>query len=357
MGDDGAATVVRRGDGLGWEQGIPVTREDPVSLPTGFADAASRVLAMLNAIAPMGLWMVTRTVGDDWIVLQSVSPGYDVAAGDVFRWSDSFCSRMVAGEGPRVAPDSDDVPSYRDAPLGRQIPIRSYAGVELVTGEGELFGTLCAIDPEPQHLQPEALEHLLTAASGLLSRILTTELALQETRRAFVRVASEAETDQLTGLVNRRGWESSLRRLETVAAAVGTPMTVALLDLDGLKTVNDLQGHETGDELLRATARCLTSRTRRGDVVARLGGDEFGVLLPATTEPEAAELLRRLGDELAANGIRASIGAAERDETGLRLALGRADRAMYRDKQQRNRRRPRQPRRRVGPSGAGEVSL
>ncbi len=61
--------------------------------------------------------------------------------GDVFAWSDSFCSRMVRGLGPRVAPVSEDVPAYRDAPIGRQVPIGAYVGVPLLASG---FSERCA---------------------------------------------------------------------------------------------------------------------------------------------------------------------------------------------------------------------
>ena len=69
-----------------------------------FEAAGQRVLAFLHQRFGFGLWMVTRTEGEDWIVLQSEDHGYGVKPGTVFRWADSFCSEMVKGNGPRIAP-------------------------------------------------------------------------------------------------------------------------------------------------------------------------------------------------------------------------------------------------------------
>ena len=74
-----------------------------------FQEASAAILDHLHEILGFDLWMVTRTEGEDWIVLHTNDRGYSVNPGDLFRWTDSFCSRMVLGKGPRIAPASDDV--------------------------------------------------------------------------------------------------------------------------------------------------------------------------------------------------------------------------------------------------------
>jgi hypothetical protein len=92
-----------------------------------FQTAAAAVLAFMRDRIGFGLWMVTRVDGDDWIVLAAEDHGYGVTAGNLFRWSDSFCSRMVIGSGPRVAPNV-----YRTGFLG-QLPNGNHAATS--TGE------------------------------------------------------------------------------------------------------------------------------------------------------------------------------------------------------------------------------
>ncbi len=91
--------------------------------------------------------MVTRAAGKDQIVLQAEGSAFGMAPGDSFRWSDSFCSRMVADEGPRVAPQAGDVPAYAETPFSRELGVNAYVGVPIPDEDG-LFGTLCAFDPE-----------------------------------------------------------------------------------------------------------------------------------------------------------------------------------------------------------------
>ena len=115
-----------------------------------FEIAAEATLRFLHSRLGLDLWMVTRTDNKDWIVLNALDQGYGVQKGSVFHWADSFCSRMTEGLGPRIAPDSDEIPVFREAPIGRQVKIGAYVGIPLTRGDGSLFGTLCAIDPDPQ---------------------------------------------------------------------------------------------------------------------------------------------------------------------------------------------------------------
>lgn len=301
-----------------------------------FDSAARAVIAFLHHRLGFGLWMVTRTEGDDWIVLQSEDHGYNVAPGTVFRWADSFCSRMVQGQGPRVAPDSAQVPAYAAAPIGRQVPIGSYIGAPLYKEDGSLFGTLCAIDPERQ---PEAIAHeqeLVELLAALLSTILQAELKATEALRRSERLEVEAYTDPMTALYNRRAWECLLAREEERCRRYGHPAYVIAVDLDELKRVNDTLGHAAGDELIIRAAGALRQAAREADVVARIGGDEFVILAVECDRAGADAIVARLRAALAQANVSASIGMAARTQVGgLEAAEAMADRRMYEEKRSR----------------------
>jgi diguanylate cyclase (GGDEF)-like protein len=103
-----------------------------------------------------------------------------------------------------------------------------------------------------------------------------------------------ADTDPLTGLLNRSGFLTAANREHAIAERSGNPLTLAVLDLDGFKRINDLRGHMVGDRLLAELGSSWRARLRAGDILARHGGDEFVLLLPATAPESAPAVLERL---------------------------------------------------------------
>jgi diguanylate cyclase len=141
-----------------------------------------------------------------------------------------------------------------------------------------------------------------------------------------------ADTDPLTGLLNRNGFLTVAARGRAIAERTHHPLTLALLDLDGFKQVNDRLGHAAGDRLLADLARGWRERLRAGDILARHGGDEFVLLLPATSSREADAVLERLRSD--GLPVRWSVGVSEWSPAeDLDACLARADRSLYRVKQ------------------------
>jgi diguanylate cyclase (GGDEF)-like protein/putative nucleotidyltransferase with HDIG domain len=150
------------------------------------------------------------------------------------------------------------------------------------------------------------------AFSGLFVMVLgwTAGMCLWQTRsREDQRdeLARISLTDPLTEALNRRGFEDRLARELADARRTGRPLTLAVLDLDDFKAVNDRQGHAAGDALLREAVARLTEVLRPHDSLGRLGGDEFAVLFPGAGEADAETVAGRLRDALAGR-VPASIG-------------------------------------------------
>ncbi len=153
-------------------------------------------------------------------------------------------------------------------------------------------------------------------------------------------MAKRADTDALTGVLNRMGFNDAMSRELSRARRYGQTLSVAIVDIDHFKRVNDEFGHPVGDQVLARTAKLLSSCVRESDTVARWGGEEFALIAPMTTEEGAASLAEKLRSIMAATHlgprepITASFGVAEMspDDT-VETLLQRADEALYRAKQ------------------------
>jgi diguanylate cyclase (GGDEF)-like protein len=118
--------------------------------------------------------------------------------------------------------------------------------------------------------------------------------ALEEAHRRIRELEALAHVDELTGILNRRGFMRELRRASSFCERYGVAVSLAILDLDLFKHVNDTHGHGAGDAVLVAMAQILSARVRASDVVARIGGDEFGLILWHADEAQAAAKLASL---------------------------------------------------------------
>ena len=153
-------------------------------------------------------------------------------------------------------------------------------------------------------------------------------LALQRAE-TLARLERVARTDDLTGLANRRAWDEHLQREIEWAKRSGTPLAVAILDLDHFKQFNDRNGHPAGDRLLKAVSASWEQAIRATDILARYGGEEFALVMPATEADEAVAILERLRSTMP-TGQRVSGGLVFWDGSEDDSAIvGRADAALY----------------------------
>jgi len=171
-------------------------------------------------------------------------------------------------------------------PKGQLNFIRSLA-ISPISLHGAIIGSLNQADFSPLRYRPgmdtQLLEQLAVKVSICLSNVIAHE-----------RLKWLAVRDPLTGLLNRRIMETVLNREFKRAQRYKTPLSLAFIDMDDFKIINDRHGHECGDALLKYVAGQLVEITRDSDVVARYGGDEFVIILPGTPVQEASKLLQRL---------------------------------------------------------------
>lgn len=195
--------------------------------------------------------------------------------------------------------------------------------------------------PAPRRLPaaPAPVESEALLLQQMVQRLREAEALITAQRERIDHLENLTMTDELTGLLNRRGFIEAFRRELAVAARRGHGGLLLIIDLNGFKSINDTHGHQCGDTYLRQVGRALVDNVRGQDVVARIGGDEFAVLLTHVTPEQGkrrADALSRRFHALTCPWqmlelpLRASFGAesfsgGDREEEVIR----RADAAMY----------------------------
>lgn len=282
-------------------------------------------------------------------------------------WGDSYLHEAealgaAALETPSQVLLRENIPRglrFRTASVHAGQPdLRFYAGVPLAGAAGRALGVLCVMDARPRKLtagQVNGLQALARQAQQLMalrSRVLEQEQRLSEGRASSMQMEQRraelerrnlslqrtAERDYLTGLLNRtalaqlRDNPRAMQKLETA------PYTLALLDVDHFKQVNDRYGHLLGDRALRVVADAVTASVRSGDVAVRYGGEEFLIVLPNTGLTAAYEVAHRIRERVAASTlpfpltVSAGIAAGDPLRDRPEQVFERADQALYQAK-------------------------
>ncbi len=174
--------------------------------------------------------------------------------------------------------------------------------------------------------------------SSFLIVFVAFTLLIYYLRTIFSQLHPESRTDVLTGLRSRRGFFEAAEFEIARASRYGHELTVALIDIDNFKHVNDTQGHPVGDALLVTVSRFMTSTLRKVDLIARLGGDEFVVMLPGEDTDAVRTILLRLQEGLRpllssfSHRATASIGAVtipSDASLSIQQIVSKADAVMY----------------------------
>lgn len=207
------------------------------------------------------------------------------------------------------------------------------------------------LDPVQYDLLKAQAQQLLQGQHQLALQLTQLQQQLANARAQNERLSQELQhartlslTDELTGLPNRRGF---LQRVEEEIGRVQrhpSPLTLAIIDIDHFKQINDQYGHAIGDAVLRAYAQHVQSAFRRHDHVARFGGEEFILLLPSTNIEGAVKALTKLHSRIAGHAVQTESGAISlptfsagvtgyRPKESVAEFIERADQALYRAKQ------------------------
>lgn len=256
--------------------------------------------------------------------------------GVLFTELDNLFGYVVKHNTVVCTNDAINHPGQNTNPPG--IPeLQSFLGIPL-RYDGKVLGLL-ALGNRPEGYEP-ALVQMLESLTLTLGTLIHARAMEEERARAERQLMLQATADSLTGLANRRRFFDVSVGLLAQCRRYGTPATVALMDLDHFKLVNDRHGHAMGDAVLKAFSAVLLDVLRASDLAARVGGEEFAVLLPSTTAEEAMIPLERIRQQLADRvveldgqsvSVSVSIGLCEwREELDSPDAwLAQADQALY----------------------------
>jgi diguanylate cyclase (GGDEF)-like protein len=306
------------------------------------AAAVNRSLDLVE-VAQAGLAAVLSAIGADAAAIWSLRAGGDelvLSYTSGLRWDEDSALRAAPAETlPLVIRARQAGTAVDGGPLAivnRRI-LASAIGIGL-RSRGELVGVLVAGTRGPRQFHRQELSLVVAAADHLASALVRAE----KHRR-------EAGTDSLTGLANRQEFERQVGRLVAGAQRHHRPLALALIDLDGLKEINDGWGHAAGDRALQRVAQTLLNAVRETDVCGRIGGDEFALAMPESTVEQATEVVRRI--QAAVERIRApefdaplrlSVGVAGWKPAMVWPELFRlADQRLYREKRRHHRERSR----------------
>lgn len=197
----------------------------------------------------------------------------------------SFCGHAILDDRVFVVRDTFEDPRFADNPLVTGAPhIRFYAGCPLRAVTGERLGTLCVIDSKPREFTADDVGALQDLAAIVERELATVQLAT---------------LDDLTNIVNRRGFLFLARQHIEQGIRNDLSMSLAYFDLDDFKSINDQFGHAEGDRALAIFSQAMTESFRRSDLCARIGGDEFVVLFNNAEVALVDQLMTRFTDVLA----------------------------------------------------------
>lgn len=215
----------------------------------------------------------------------------------------SFCGHAIHADDIFLISDALQDPRFADNPLVTGEPhVRFYAGCPLHTADGHKIGTLCILDSVPREF-----DHEDRIALHDLASVVEDELTAFQT----------ATTDDLTRISNRRGFLLLAQYSLNFCARQQQPATLAFIDLDKFKPINDRFGHAEGDRALVAFSDTMRCSFRSTDLFARLGGDEFVVLLSGARKADAEQVIRKFADAVQAYNEEAGRGYALKFSAGL----------------------------------------
>ncbi|KJF17723.1 hypothetical protein [Acidithrix ferrooxidans] len=276
----------------------------PVAGFGSFEDASRSLLAYLQQKVGLDLWMVTRTVDPYWTILEVAGSKFGIEAGAVLSWSDSICSRMIAGLGPNIVPCLEDVRQYMEAAVALTHGLGAYVGVPITYSDGSLFGTLCGISTQKMDeaiLQYRDEIHLM---ARLLSTVLAFELERDCLERSIDAFEDDLRSKRRNGALGVGDFFGALRREGERGRRLFTPVLVGVIDLVLEPGKTPSSDYDVVTHKLSFSIR--TNRLARG-TIGKLSQGEYGFFVCELFGNSAIQYLAMLENMLGDLGVKATV--------------------------------------------------
>lgn len=281
-------------------------------------------------------------------IVQYTANGYEVAVASEQKEnpypagsslpldSNIFCREVIETGNQLYVTHATTMPEWQSNPEVSQDGFNSYLGVLIRKPDGSPFGTICILDYENTSYDNTYIELI-----HQFRDIVQGDLQLMQ---QYDHIREQALTDELTGLLNRRGFLTIAEQRMQLAYRNLTPVSLIYLDMDGLKTLNDQKGHDQGDKALQIIADNIRKLLRSCDVSARIGGDEFVIMADTddlvaldTTCTRICQLFKQSLPVDIPNNVGLSYGVVNINDFTRPLAkwISAADQKMYIHKQSR----------------------
>jgi len=317
---------------------VDITSREKPGIGYEVMDAWQSILNLLAQVADVPAALIMRMEDEKIEVFLSSE-----SEGNPYKRKESehlgaglYCETVIGLSEELEVPDAFADSIWKDNP-DVKLNMISYLGYPLQWESGEIFGTICVLD-QKKRIHNDLTKQIMREFKNIVEK----DLRLLDKNAMIEKMNSELREvslrDGLTGLYNHKAVHEFLFVEIQNAARYGKSLTVAMVDIDGFKEINDQYGHKTGDLVLSDFAELMNARLRDSDIIGRYGGDEFLIIFTDTKLEDAYGIIDRLRKNAeksqgAGIGITISAGIASlNDKCTADELVARADEALYKAK-------------------------
>lgn len=269
--------------------------------------ALNSILCLLKHEVDLDLWMVTRVVDDDWIMLATTENTYDVEPDDIISWSTSVCNRMVSASGPNIVTSVEQVDEYANAPITKDLKFKSYIGYPLNDENGEVMGTLCAIDSREQDPELETKNQLFQDFVTVVETLMQQDIELQRLNTLVKEYKALDTSEEELGLPNQAAFTEIATLQKGLMRSSGSPLAIIYVKINKFPQ-NDF-AEDDSLESLKSVRDILTPYIREQDVLCKLKGNDFGMLLMNVNNKQLTSTVINLLRDLHDASLKVDVGA------------------------------------------------